>query len=714
MVQISANSKIALLVLLLTVSGFSAPVIATASSTDAQSPNHDHLNLGLEGNLQEKTTSNNSTQIRHKDPSKVQSQEELSNLEQWLAGQLGSRLKSSTVKLNQGEYQAANSVVGDRYNKLLGKYVDVAGRTKGTKDDQRIKKFKSAKENQAKYSSKVGEYRRTYKKYQRAKENGNDQKARSLARRLNNLSTSINRTSGNLTNNYQTISNSTGADLSPQQETIQKITSNVTHQTAEVRSAEFVKTEISAEIESSEVSFQEPITVTGELVDENGTELSNETIRLQLGENRATTATTDEDGDFTITGRPALLPLGQQTLTIEHVPNASSIYLGSNTTVEADIQQTQPTITLSQSPKHGRFNKTITVSGRVHVDDVGDKGIPVVVRSGKTVIGNTTTQEDGSFTLSENISTAVPTGKRHIQVNVPLQNRALAFTSTSAPITIHSTNTSLNITSQSLNQGNLSVSGNLTTATGAPLSNQTVILRANGSQVGTVTTDSNGTYTSQVQLPPSLAATNKTHVRLSAVYSGNGTNLDATQASSLVRLQPATSSNSFLLWAGVAGVGVLLTIGGFAIQRSGWFTDSEEPAEPAIQENQLAPDTDIEEAKETKEVTIREWADQAATALAENDLQTAIETSYATGRQYHLAVDETISEAGRTHWEFYRLCQDRDFTEQEIERLKQLTTLYEQATFTTATPTREDAETAVNLANQYASEMVETASDTSN
>ncbi|WP_227357499.1 MSCRAMM family protein [Haladaptatus salinisoli] len=706
MVQISSNSRVALLVLFLTVGGFSAPVIATASSTDGHS-NHGLLTLGVEGNPQEKTPSNNSTQVRHKDPSKVQSQEELGNLEQWLAGQLGSRLKSSTVKLSQGEYQAADSVVGDRYNKLLGKYVDVAGRTKGTKDDQRIKKFKSAKKNQAKYSSKVAKYRRTYKKYQRAKKNGNDQKARSLARRLNNLSTSINRTSGNLTNNYQDISNSTDADLTQQRETVQKITSNVTHQTAEVRSAEFVQTEISAEIESSEVSFREPITITGELVDENGTELSNETIRLQLGGNRTNVTTTDEDGDFTITGRPAVLPLGEQSVTLDHVPNASSIYLGSNTTVEADIQQTQPTITLSQSPKHGRYNKTITVSGRVHVDDVGDKGIPVIVKSGKTVIGNTTTQEDGSFTLSENLSSAVPAGNRQLQVSVPLQNRALAFTSTRAPITIHPTNTSLNITSRTLNQGNLSVSGNLTTANGVPLSNQTVILRANGSQVGTVTTDSNGTYTSQVQLPPSLAATNKTHVRLSAVYSGKGTNLDATQASSLVRLQPATSSNSFLLWAGVAGVGVLLTIGGFAIQRSGWFSDSEESAEPKIEENQLAPDTDIEEAEETKAVTIREWADQAATALAENELQTAVETAYATGRQYYLATDETISETGRTHWEFYQFCQDQDFTDQEIERLRQLTMLYEQATFTTTSITQENAEQAVELANQYADKMEE-------
>ncbi|WP_266081690.1 carboxypeptidase-like regulatory domain-containing protein [Haladaptatus caseinilyticus] len=701
MPQISASPKLVLLILLLAITGFSTPALGGfPTHEDIHTPNG---MLTPQSAQQSPETTNNSSQPRHRDPSKVQSEEELSELEQWMAGQLGSRLGDSTVKLNQGEYQSARSVVGDQYNDMLSKYVDVSGRTKSTKDDKRAKQFKRTSEDQKEYAENVSEYRQTYKKYQQAKENGNDEKARQLARQLQNSSDQIDNTGQSLTQNYQNLSNTTNTDFTEETNTVEEINSNISDQQAEIRAAEFSQTEISAEVESDESSFLDPVTVSGELVDENGTELENETIQIQLGENRTQTTTTDEDGDFTITGRPTILSLGEQSVTIRHVPKSSSIYLGSNTTVNTTIQQVRPSVTISQKPKQVQFNKSFAVTGRVSAENVGAGGVPVVITIGNTVLGDVKTGPDGRFSLSKAFPKSVLNGQQQIHVLVPLRDRALARTTTKAPLSVQSTNTTVNLSAQALDQRNISVHGNLTTVTGVAIPNETIVLRSNGMKVGTVTTDANGTYDSQIRLPAKLAEKKeKSELRLSASYAGKGTNLKPSSATANIQFDSESLfSGSTLIWFGIIGLLGFIAMSGFAIRRSDLLSTSNQSDEIDYISDEEMSESNSDESEVIPEVTASMLVNRAKTALSEEQFQTSIETAYAAGRHYFMNADESILEDGQTHWEFYRLCQNRDFTEDQLEGLHELTQLYEQATFTTRIPSRKSAKRAVEIVSTY-------------
>ncbi|SIR76713.1 Carboxypeptidase regulatory-like domain-containing protein [Haladaptatus litoreus] len=705
MAQISTHPKLVLLLIFLGVTSLSAPALGASLAHDT---GHTQNSISTPLAAQQTagtTTPNNSSQPRHQDPSKVQSEEELSELEQWMAGQLSSRLGDSTAKLSQSEYQSARSVVGDRYNNLLSKYVEVSGRTEGTKDDKRAKQFKNAQNNQENYADNVSEYRQTYNEYQQAKQNGNDEKARELARQLENSSNQIQRNGQDLTQNYQNLSNSTDANFTAETDTVENINSNISDQQAEIRAAEFTQTELSASDESSESSFIDPIIVSGELVDENGTALENETVQIQLGNGRVNNTTTDEDGEFSFLGRPTLLPLGEQSVMVRHVPNASSIYLGSNDTIQTDIQQVDPTITLFQSSKRAQFKKSVTVSGRVHVEDVSANGVPVVIRSGQTVLGVVKTDSDGRFTLSEPLPKSVLHGQKQISATVPLRDRALASTTTSAPLTVQPTNTRINLTGQAFDHRNISVQGNLTTAAGVAIPNETVVFRHNGSQIGTAKTDRNGTYNTQIHLPPKLAEKkDKSQLRLSAAYAGNQTSLNPSNAGLTVQFDSESLfDGSALIWISIVGLLSFIAMSGFAIQRSDWFSKSEEvdDSEQFIEEAVIESDTNEEVI--TTEVTTSLLVDRAKTAVTEGNFQTSIEMAYAAGRRHFLSADDSISEAGQTHWEFYQMCEDKGFSDRQLEQLHELTQLYEQATFTTNMLSRESAERAIEIASTYKS-----------
>ncbi|GAA0240926.1 collagen binding domain-containing protein [Haladaptatus pallidirubidus] len=713
MVQISAHPKLAILLIFLGVTSLSAPALGgSVAHDDAHSLNSVSISSAAQ---QTAGTSapNNSSQPRHQDPSEVQSEEELSALEQWMAGQLSSRLGESSTKLSQGEYQSARSIVGDRYNNLLSKYVEVSGRTEGKQDDTRAKKFKKAQANQENYANNVSNYRQTYQKYQQAKQNGNDEKARKLARQLERSSDNVQKNGQNLTQNYQNLSNSTDADFTAETDTVGDINSNISEQQEEIRAAEFSRTEISASDESAESSFVDPIMVSGELVDENGSELENETVQIQLGNGRVNNTTTDEDGDFTFMGRPTLLPLGEQSVTVRHVPNASSVYLGSNDTIQTDVQQIDPTITLSQSSRRAQFNKSVTVSGRVHVEDISADSVPVVIRSGQTVLGEVKTDSNGRFTLSEPLPKSVLTGQQQISATLPLREQALSSTTAEAPLTVQPTDTKINLTGQAFDHRNVSVQGNLTTAAGVAIPNETVVLRQNGTQVGTATTNANGTYNTQIHLPAKLAENkDKSQLRLSASYTGDKTNLNPSNATATVQFESGSLlDGSALIWIGIVGLLGFIAMSGFAIQRSDWFSESKESdeSEQFIEEAVIESDTNEEEV--TAEVTTSFLVDRARTAVTEGNFQTSIEMAYAAGRRHFLSADDSILEAGQTHWEFYQMCENQDFSDQQLERLYELTKLYEKATFTTEMPSQKSAERAIELASSYGSSENESASN---
>ena len=105
-------TPVGLLVLLLIAAILPTSVMALSPTDNSNAPT-DSVQMGTTPFAR-----NNST-IHQEDPDNVQSDDDLSGLEGWLSGRLSSRLGGSTVKIKQGQYKKAHSVLGDRYNDML-------------------------------------------------------------------------------------------------------------------------------------------------------------------------------------------------------------------------------------------------------------------------------------------------------------------------------------------------------------------------------------------------------------------------------------------------------------------------------------------------------------------------------------------------------------------------------------------------------------------
>jgi hypothetical protein len=468
----------------------------------------------------------NNSSVHHEDPDDVQSDEDLSGLEGWLAGQLSSRLRGSTVKIEQGQYQKARSVLGDDYNDLLDKYVEVSGQTEGTEDDQTAETLKDVQESQQTYVSKVQRYRTLHDRYQRAKQNGNNRKARQLAQKLDRLAREINRSSTNLTTNYDRLSNRTNVSTEQETRRIQNVTQNISAQQTKVRESEFVHTNLSVALESNRVSFLEPITVTGQLTDENGTAIENKSVRLLMSGNRTkrTDYRTNEDGEFTLTGRPAVAALGNQSFRVEFQPRTDSVYLGSNETVQARVSQVTGDILISSHTRRAGYNDTVSVSGRVQADEIVAADVPVVISVGNMRLGTTRTAQNGTFSFSKSLPAGVPANADKIRVSFPFPNRALIVANATAPIDVKSSTTTLTLSGTVEKPRNVNFSGKLRTKAGTPIAGQRVLIFTNGTKVASTRTNGNGMYRVSTVLPTALLSTdgNTTFV---ARFDGRGKNV---------------------------------------------------------------------------------------------------------------------------------------------------------------------------------------------
>ncbi|MFH5801200.1 carboxypeptidase-like regulatory domain-containing protein [Haladaptatus sp. CMAA 1911] len=635
----------------------------------------------------------NNSSVHHEDPDNVRSEEDLSGLESYLAGQLSSRLGGSSVQIEQGQYQKARSVLGDDYNDLLSKYVEVSGQTEGTKDDQTAETLKNTQENQKKYVSRVQRYRTLHDRYQRAKQNGNDNKARNLARKLNRLARQINQKSDNLTSNYDQLSNRTNVSTDQEKQRIQNVTQNISTQQTEVRETEFVKTDLSVSLESDQVSFLEPITITGQLTDENGTAIENKSIYLLMGGNRTkrTDYRTDEDGEFTLTGRPAVTALGSQSFRVEYRPRNDTIYLGSNETVQATVSQVEGNISISSHTQRLRYNDTMSVSGRVQAEDIVAVDVPVAIYAGNVRLGTTRTAQNGTFSFTRSLPANVPSDVSKIRVVFPFRNRSLTAANTTAPVTIDPSQTTLTLSGSEGKPRNVDFSGQLKTKSGESIAGQQVQIFTNGTQVASTRTNKNGSYRVSTVLPAALLSStgNTTFV---ARFNGRGKNVESARASTTL-LSSVAENDSLLpiprrwLGLGIAGVGVFVALGGYFFVRS-----NDDESEEMAESNESTPEPDSaptpEEPESDSSPSAMAFLDRARSARDEGEFERAVEMGYAATRDRFANLVPTTS---LTHWEFYNACQEADVGDETLSTIGEVTERYERAAFATNRVSRETA-----------------------
>lgn len=659
----------------------------------------------------------NNTTIHHEDPQSVNEEGNISELEGWLSSRMSQSLINCTDGLKVGQYDACNRSRG-AYPDWLGKYVNVTRETDS--EENHTKSFKQAREKQEQYASNVSQFRNTFSAYQTARQNGNTTRARTLARRLQRTATRVNNTSGQLNRNYRAIANGTNQNLSSPINTTTTITQNVTETAQTVEIDQFVNTTITASASSRRISFHRPLQVSGQLTTANGTALENQLIRLEAGTRRRAT-TTNEDGEFSLTYRPTVLPLDTEHITVRYVPQNLSVYRDNETTLPVRVKPVEPTLKAAHSPEQVAFNDTLTISGQVSANDTGATSVPIAATINRqSLVPNRTirTNENGRFRFTTRLPANIPAGQQTLRVSLPMEGRALNQTAVANPITINRTPTRLTVngTQISVNGSNVSgpevrITGRLTTANGAPIPNETVGLRLNGTTVGETETNANGQYDTNVTVPEQLFAdrSGKMTMTVAAVYNNRETNLAPSQSDTQLTLllpqQPPESLLEQLVrifeavpiegWVAI-GVGILLLILLGATRYRNRL--SAEQTDTTSKEDPISSQADENQMNTGKEAPLIEIA---RNQLFAGNKEHAIAAAYAEVRT-HLGGEFGIT-TPYTHWEFFDMCRVRGLDNERLDALQQLTELYERAAFSADAPSEDVAATAIEEAEKTTS-----------
>ncbi|MDS0475726.1 DUF4129 domain-containing protein [Natrinema sp. 1APR25-10V2] len=615
---------------------------------------------------QQNATENRSEIPAHRNPDDYAENGDLAAVEGWLTERLTSQLGEGAIQLSEGEYDLASEYVGEEYRERLGQYVDVAGETEG---EGLADEFERAGEKQARLSEAVQEYRQTKAQYETARENGNEDRARELARKLESLATEIESLGGEVREHYNEIESATGGNLSESDAAVENVTTDIRSEQAVVRAQEFVETELTLTADREGISFLEPLVATGELRTADGAPIANEEIRLTIGA-RTERVTTDATGAFTLEYRPREESLSTANLTIEYVPDPQSVYLGADANVSVSIEQVEPTVSLTETPSELSYGEGGAVTGELRVDGVAVDNVALPVTVDGQRVG-TATARNGTFQTAVSLPASVDDGRRNLTVRLPFEDRALAAAATTTTVAVRQTKTTLSIDAVPAGDRSLTVDGTLETVAGDGVRGESVMLRVDGSTVATATTGANGTFEETVTLPDSVQGG---EVTVTAAYEASRSNLKGATAHAVVAIGEAQPGPSNTVWLGAGFIALIaVSIGVWLARRSGGNeptpTDSPETDNPAGEPAAAARLADGE--------AVASLLDQARDQLAAGRPNGAARTGYAAVRR--ALASHVDARSALTHWEFYRTY--RSDTADDAALLRDVTEAYERAAF---------------------------------
>ncbi|WP_265111032.1 hypothetical protein [Halosolutus halophilus] len=617
--------------------------------------------------------------VRHQNPDEYDADGDSERIEAWLSNRLSSRLAGSTVSLSEGEYDRARNFVGEEYRDRLGQYVEVAGDTGegGTgagRDDRNDPEaaFEEAADEQERLIDRLEEYRTTKDEYETAVAEGDDERARELARDLEEIAADIDETSESLITNYELITFETDDDLSDAADAIDETRRDIRGEQAVVRDEQFVETKLRLDADDETVSFLEPLVARGEIRTADGSPIDGDDARFVI-DGDPVAVETGANGSVAFEYRPTTQPLSAETVTVEYVPAEQSPYLGSETTLNVSVEQVEPTIANLDSTETVAYGDTLAIEGDVAAGGVPVDGVGLEVRLDGELLGEVPVT-DGRIAGAVPVPAAVRDGGHTLRVALPFDDRALAGTIAETPVTVAETETDLTIDASATDENELQVAGTLETAAGDGVGDQPVEIHRDGETVATVTTDSAGEFVTTLAVPSSAAS----DVHVAAEYDGAETNLAPTATETTVSLSGTDRgpSSSRPTWAVLVGIVVIAAGGGL------WWWRRRPAAGGAVDD--ADPDPVADPPGTGDRATTPELVDallsRAREHLANGRPEAAVRASYAAVR--HEYRDDAETPAARTHWEFYhRLGDDLDAEGETIEQLRAVITEYERAAF---------------------------------
>jgi len=673
----------------------------------------------------ETPTDDNETQ--QENPDSISDGEYSDETAAWLARRMGGQLENSSIALSNEQYDQARSVLGDDYDKRLEQYVEVAGETSSDTDDTAAREFEAARDNQETLTNEVQRYRQQYAAYQEARESGNEREARVTARAMERTAANISERSRELNRNLERIENTTTVDLSSGRTEINETTENITETQAAIREETLVGTTLTVQAIDSTASFSDPGVVSGQIRTENGSVITDEAVELRIG-NRTQTVRTDSNGVFETQYRPRSARLGSQSVPVEYVPDADSVYLTDNATFTIEIQQVTPDVTGKVAPETVGYGDRLNASASVTVETTGVDGIPVEFVMGDAVVAQTTTGPNGTATAAIRVPASVNDGERQVVARIPYEDRAIAGVQSETSVVVSETQTDLSVNLSRADDG-VRARGRLQTAAGAPVADRPVRLQVADGETQVVETTRNGSFQTVLAAPQTSES-----VSVTATYEEPSSNLgNATATATLAAGGGANppvgsdSDNDLLidtlvailfgsdenpaagLGSGIIGYNWLPVLGGgmaLTVVVASWFvvsrfnrsqdTDSSVPAETTD-----ASMTEPDQSSTPSATASPSFEERIETYLDSGDYDAAVMAAY-TAVHDELAVENGIDE-GTTHWELLRKSRAHEVSDERTADIETVVKAFETAAFAPSSIEPSRAQAAIERARKIKS-----------
>lgn len=618
----------------------------------------------------------NSSTPPHVNPDTVQADGRPERVSARLSRQLQLRLTGSAASLSDQEYELARQALADGYVSNLSQYAVVAQEV----DEERlVEQFNLTREQQLSLINAVQDAESLATEYQRATQNGSDEKAREAARELLQTASEVNQTATELNETYALLANETDLSFTEAQAALEEIQRTTQRASTTLRAREFTDTRLTVATNRTRITTQNPARVTGAVTTANGTPIQDAEITLRLGGDRVTTRT-NATGEFVTLYRPVLATTAASQLRVAYVPGETEPYLATEETIDVTLaEQTAPRLTIEEATPEAGFADQVSAAATVDVPTVEPPrlgGVPLVIRVGNQRLTTARTGPNGSVVLESALPAAIQAGETDLTVAIDRQDLAITPTRESTSFTVLETPTTLSVNATANeNRTNLTVQGQLRTEGGQPLSDRPITITAGDQVLGTLETEKNGSYQSRLAVPPSMREDEQT---LKATFNGDGTNLGSSTASQQI-FQPFTQ------WVPGTGAIVVVIVGclgvaGIASRSSrvqrvvrrrlpggGKQTTTTGHGDDETAEDASAEST---ETATMRSLFARMW-DVLAAGLPDQAVQ------YAYGVVRRRLTNGMTDASTETHREF--LTRQRD--EGNASRLRSLTDAYEQAAF---------------------------------
>ncbi len=624
----------------------------------------------------------------HKQPSNVSEAGERTAVVSRLEADLAQRLNLTAIAVQDRDFDEADLALGKAYLQRVEQYEEVA---EGENVSRIVEELNASREQLQELAAVAADAEETLQAYREARDAGNEERARRLARDLVASGQQVQQLGTELQGDLDQLSDATGMNIGEAQETIAQVVNQSETATDRLADDAFVETRLTAEAVDPRGSPLEPVVITGQVTAADGTSVQNGTVAITGIDDEAQT-TTDADGRFRLAYRPTLLPTTTDAVTVAYQPADAAPYRAASESVSIAPARRTGTLTAESTVDRVGYTDQLQVTATARVDETPMADVPIVATAGPLRLTGRT-NASGQVTLVRSIPPDLPAGEQTLRIGLATTNRSLALPPVTRSLTVTETPTTLTVSATTSTAPNVSadstqtiVSGRLQTPVGTP-AEQPITIRVDGESATTVLTDSTGAFDATLTLSDDRRHT------ITAAYDVAGTNL--APATTTVTVGTGLSSQQVALLGG--GLVGLVALAGVILYRRGWRPGSVDD-DPDSRGGTVGSDAG-DGSPPTTAADLASVIDTAERLQADNP-DAAAALAYGTVRATLLR--ELEAPRGATHWEFYRTCKQDGFSDATVEDLETLTEYYERAVYAPDGLSEQAAQDAIALARQVA------------